>query len=82
MVLHKGNIGTSYCIGGGNIISNIELIRLLISILDNKLNESPIPLTLIQYISIDLDMILNMDDSTKIKNELGWNPVFDFNEGD
>ncbi|MEK6934297.1 MAG: dTDP-glucose 4,6-dehydratase [Nanoarchaeota archaeon] len=74
LVLHKGNVGETYNIGGGNEIENITIIKKILKLL-NK-DES-----YIEYVEDRLghDFRYSLDIS-KIKNELGWQPKYSFDE--
>ena len=83
VVFHNGKIGKTYNIGGFNEWSNIDLIKLLCSIMDRKLNrDSGSSEKLITYIKDrpghDKRYAI---DASKIKNELGWEPSLQFAEG-
>ena len=83
VVFHNGKIGETYNIGGFNEWSNIDLIKLLCSIMDRKLNrDSGSSEKLITYIKDrpghDKRYAI---DASKIKNELGWKPSLQFAEG-
>ena len=83
VVFHNGKIGETYNIGGFNEWSNIDLIKLLCSIMDRKLNrDSGSSEKLITYIKDrpghDKRYAI---DASKIKNELGWEPSLQFAEG-
>ncbi len=82
-IFHNGKIGETYNIGGLNEWQNIDVIRLLCSILDNKLGREPKSSEeLIKYIKDrpghDRRYAI---DASKIQNELGWKPRHDFKEG-
>ena len=73
LVLEKGKIGETYCVGSmNNDISNIEVIRKILKIL-GKDDEH------IEYVKDrpghDRKYAI---DWSKIKNELGWEPKYDF----
>lgn len=80
LILHQGRLGESYNIGGGNEWSNIDLVRKLIEITD-RLLERPAGSSeqLIQFVADrkghDLRYAI---DSTKLKEQLGWQPELDF----
>jgi dTDP-glucose 4,6-dehydratase len=83
LIFHKAKAGTTYNIGGHNEWKNIDLIRLLCSILDNKLGraegESARLITFVtDRAGHDLRYAI---DAAKLKNELGWMPSITFEEG-
>lgn len=82
-IFHKGKMGETYNIGGFNEWTNIDLIKLLCSIMDTKLSrEAGTSLKLITYVKDrpghDKRYAI---DASKIKNELGWEPSLQFEEG-
>ena len=75
-IFHKGKVGETYNVGGNNEWKNIDLIRLLCQIMDNKLGrskgESEKLITFVKdRAGHDLRYAI---DSTKLQNELGWKP--------
>jgi len=83
LVYHKGKIGETYNIGGDNEWKNIDLIRKLCELMDQKLNRTPgESAKLITFVKdrAGHDMRYAID-SSKIKNELGWKQEVDFEEG-
>lgn len=83
LVLEKGKIGETYCIGGNSERTNIEVVRTICQILDElcphqdgKYEE------LIHFVTDrlghDFRYAINC---TKIKNELGWSPKHNFTDG-
>lgn len=83
VVYHKGKIGETYNIGGHNEWKNIDLIKLLCSIMDRKLGrpegESAKLLTFVtDRAGHDFRYAI---DASKIKKELGWEPSLQFSEG-
>ena len=83
LVFHKGINGETYNIGGFNEWQNIELIKLLCTIMDGKLGrEAGTCARLITYIKDrpghDRRYAI---DANKINRELGWYPSVTFEEG-
>lgn len=83
LVYHKGKNGETYNIGGNNEWTNIDLIRELCAIMDKKLNREPgTSASLITFVKdrAGHDMRYAID-SSKIQEELGWEPSLQFEEG-
>jgi dTDP-glucose 4,6-dehydratase len=82
-ILHKGKMGETYNIGGQNEWTNIELIRLLCKIMDEKLGrEKGTNEKLITFVTDRAGHDLRYAiDATKLKEELGWTPSLQFEEG-
>lgn len=83
MVFHNGKEGETYNIGGFNEWQNIDLIKILIKQMDEKLGrEAGESEKLITYVTDrpghDRRYAI---DANKIKNELGWEPSVTFEEG-
>jgi dTDP-glucose 4,6-dehydratase len=83
VVLHKGKVGDTYNIGGFNEWKNIDLIKVIIATVDRLLNRIPgTSEKLITYVTDrpghDLRYAI---DSSKLKNEFGWEPSLEFEEG-
>ncbi len=74
MIIKKGKIGETYCLGGGNELSNLELTRKVLQ----SMNISD---AMIEYVADrpGHDFRYAMDYS-KAKNELGWEPEADFEQ--
>ena len=83
IVFHKGKIGDTYNIGGFNEWKNIDLVNVLIDVTDKLLNRKKnSSRNLITYVDDRLGHDLRYAiDSTKIKNELNWQPSLQFEEG-
>lgn len=75
LVLHRGKPGEVYNIGGNNEWANMEIIRLILAELDK-------PESLIKYVpdrpGHDRRYAIN---AAKVKEELGWRPVYAFEQG-
>ncbi|OSZ80908.1 dTDP-glucose 4,6-dehydratase [Chitinophagaceae bacterium IBVUCB2] len=83
LVFHKGENGDTYNIGGFNEWKNIDLVKLLCKLMDEKLgNASGESETLITYVKDrpghDRRYAI---DASKINKELGWKPSVTFEEG-
>jgi len=82
-IFHNGKLGDTYNIGGFNEWKNIDLIKVMIKVTDRLLGrkegESE---KLITYVTDRAGHDLRYAiDSTKLKNELGWEPSLQFEEG-
>jgi dTDP-glucose 4,6-dehydratase len=82
-IFHKAKTGSTYNIGGHNEWKNIDLIRLLCRIMDQKLGrEVGSSEQLITFVTDRAGHDLRYAiDATKLKNELGWEPSLQFEEG-
>jgi dTDP-glucose 4,6-dehydratase len=83
VVFHKGRIGQTYNIGGRNEWKNIDLVKELCRQMDEKLGrQKGTSEKLITYVTdrAGHDMRYAID-ATKLKNELGWMPSLQFEEG-
>jgi dTDP-glucose 4,6-dehydratase len=83
LVFHKGEKGETYNIGGFNEWTNIDLIKLLCTIMDSKLGrQAGDSEKLITYVKDrpghDRRYAI---DASKINQELGWKPTVTFEEG-
>ncbi len=81
LVFHKGKAGETYNIGGSNEIENIELVKMICSIIDEKLGSKNRE-KLITFVEDrpghDRRYAI---DASKIKDELGWQPEHEFEAG-
>jgi len=83
IIFHKGKLGETYNIGGWNEWTNIALVKEMCRIMDEKLGrETGTSEKLITYVTdrAGHDMRYAID-ATKIKDELGWVPSLEFEEG-
>jgi dTDP-glucose 4,6-dehydratase len=83
LIFHNGRIGETYNIGGHNEWTNIDLVKELCRQMDEKLGrpkgESE---KLITYVKDRAGHDLRYAiDASKLKNELGWVPSLQFEEG-
>jgi len=83
LVFHQGRLGETYNIGGFNEWKNIDLIRLLIAVVDRQLGRKEgASARLVTYVKDRAGHDLRYAiDSAKIRAELGWKPIFQFEEG-
>lgn len=82
-IFHKGRVGEVYNIGGNNEWKNIDLVKFLCNVMDDKLErEKGESERLITFVKDrpghDLRYAI---DSSKLKQELGWTPSLTFEEG-
>jgi dTDP-glucose 4,6-dehydratase len=83
VVFHTGKIGETYNIGGHNEWTNIDLVKELCRQIDEKLGkEKGTSEKLITYVTDRAGHDLRYAiDATKLKDELGWMPSLQFEEG-
>lgn len=83
LIFHHGKSGDTYNIGGFNEWKNIDLIHVMIKTVDKLLgNPQGHSIGLITYVTDRAGHDLRYAiDSSKLKNELGWEPSLQFEEG-
>ncbi len=83
VIFHNGKIGETYNIGGHNEWTNIALVKELCKQMDEKLGrEKGESEKLITYVTDRAGHDLRYAiDATKLKDELGWLPSLQFEEG-
>ena len=83
LIFHKGRIAETYNIGGFNEWKNIDLIKVIVRTVDRLLgNPEGESEKLITYVTDRAGHDLRYAiDSRKLKNELGWEPSLQVEEG-
>ncbi len=83
MIFHKGKIGETYNIGGGNEWTNIDLILRLCELMDKYMNRfNGTSAKLITFVKDRAGHDLRYAiDAAKIEKELGWKPSVTFEQG-
>ncbi|MDR0763384.1 MAG: GDP-mannose 4,6-dehydratase, partial [Bacteroidales bacterium] len=83
LIFHKGKDGETYNIGGNNEKKNIDLVRLLCRITDHILGRARGSAEkLITFVKDRAGHDLRYAiDSSKLQNELGWQPSVTFEQG-
>jgi len=75
LILLKGRIGETYCLGGDSERSNLEITKQILALMGK--DDS-----MIEYVADRLGHDLRYAiDFTKAKNELGWEPQISFTDG-
>ena len=83
VIFHEGKLGQTYNIGGFNEWKNVDLIKVIIKTVDRLLGRKEGSSDkLITYVTDRAGHDLRYAiDSTKLKEELGWKPSLQFEEG-
>jgi len=75
MIIKNGKIGETYCLGGGNEMTNIDITHKILDTLN--LGDD-----MIEYVADRLGHDLRYAiDFSKAKKDLGWEPKISFNDG-
>ena len=82
-ILHKGEIGETYAIGGNNELRNIDIVYQIIKITDHLLKRPEgTSKSLISFVTDRLGHDYRYAiDTSKIKDKLGWEPKTSFELG-
>jgi len=80
VIFHQGVSGETYCVGGNNEWKNIDVVKLICKLMDEKLGRNAGESEqLITYVTDrpghDARYAI---DATKLKTELGWEPTQPF----
>lgn len=75
LIIKKGRLGETYCLGGGNELSNLELTRKILNFMG--LGDEMIEFVK-DRLGHDLRYAINF---SKAQKELGWEPEIDFDQG-
>ena len=84
LILEKGKVGETYNIGGNQEKSNLEVVHLICDIMDDRYKSNKVESyrELINFVddrpSHDFRYAV---DTNKIKNEIDWSPLENFNSG-
>ena len=82
MIFHKGKVGETYCIGGRNELNNLRLVRLICDKIDNLKQWEQNSQDLITFVEDRKGHDFRYSiDSTKVKEQIGWGPKVNFDEG-
>lgn len=75
VIIHRGKIGGTYCVGGDSELTNMQITRKIL----NLMNMGDEMIMFVKdRLGHDIRYAIN---STKIKNDLGWEPEIRFDEG-
>jgi len=82
LVLQKGRLGETYCIGGDNTVRNIELVKTLCAHLDKYAPANTPHAERIEFVADrpGHDFRYSID-ASKLRRELGWSPKITVDQG-
>ncbi|MDE2956952.1 MAG: dTDP-glucose 4,6-dehydratase [Bacteroidota bacterium] len=83
LILHKGRIGDTYLIGGASELTNLALVRMLLTLVDEALDQPEgTSLDLITFVADrpghDFRYAV---DASRIRRELAWHPSYSIERG-
>lgn len=82
LILRNGTPGETYCIGGDNQPSNLEIVKMICAILDKRFPEAAPHQRLISFVKDRPGHDFRYDiDTAKIERELGWKPSYTLADG-
>ncbi len=82
LILKDGTPGETYCVGGDNQPSNLEIVKMICAVLDKRFPEAAPHERLITFVKDRPGHDFRYDiDTAKIERELGWQPSYTLADG-
>ena len=82
LILKNGTPGETYCVGGDNQPSNLEIVKMICAVLDKRFPEAAPHERLITFVKDRPGHDFRYDiDTAKIERELGWKPSYSLTDG-
>ncbi len=82
LILRDGTPGETYCVGGDNQPSNLEIVKMICAVLDKRFPEAAPHERLITFVKDRPGHDFRYDiDTAKIERELGWQPSYSLTDG-
>ncbi len=82
LILKDGTPGETYCVGGDNQPSNLEIVKMICAVLDKRFPEAAPHERLITFVKDRPGHDFRYDiDTAKIERELGWKPSYSLTDG-